>query len=88
MGVAATQDSTSEWRKLGAQDTSTVPRTVDYRGRSGIILAVNLQAIIATARNANGVIECVHRVGDFVATEDPTACEALQIAAQLSAAIS
>ena len=50
---------------------STVPRTVDHRGRSAIILAVNLQAILAMAQNAGGVIECVHRVGDFVATGEP-----------------
>jgi uncharacterized membrane protein len=32
------------------------------------VLAVNLQALVEAAQNADGVIEFVHRVGDFVAT--------------------
>ncbi|HUB45190.1 MAG TPA: DUF2254 domain-containing protein [Acetobacteraceae bacterium] len=43
-------------------------RTVEHRGRSAIVLAVNLQALVEAARDADGVIEFVHRVGDFVAT--------------------
>ena len=43
-------------------------RTVEHRGKSAVVLAVNLQALVEAARNADGVIEFVHRVGDFVAT--------------------
>jgi uncharacterized membrane protein len=34
------------------------------------VLAVNLQALIEAALNADGVIEFTHRVGDFIATGD------------------
>ena len=44
-----------------------VERTVEHRGKSAIVLAVNLQALTDAARNADGVIEFMHRVGDFVA---------------------
>jgi uncharacterized membrane protein len=32
------------------------------------VLAANLRALVEAARNADGVVEFVHRVGDFVAT--------------------
>lgn len=44
-----------------------VERNVEHRGTSGIVLAVNLKALVAAAENADGVIEFTHRVGDFVA---------------------
>jgi uncharacterized membrane protein len=43
-------------------------RTVEHRGRSAIVLAANLPALVEAARNADGVIEFAHRVGDFVAS--------------------
>lgn len=46
-------------------------RTVEHRGKSAIVLAVNLPALIAKAERANGVIELVPMVGDFVAVGDP-----------------
>lgn len=46
-------------------------RTVVHRGKSAIVLAVNLQSLVAAARDADGLIEFVHRVGDFVASGDP-----------------
>src|SRR5579859_196950 len=61
----------------GAHVPATAPvrpdhfeRTVEHRGRSAIVLAVNLQALVEAARAGDGVIEFVHRVGDFVATGD------------------
>lgn len=45
-------------------------RTVEHRGRSAIVLATNVSALVEAARNADGIIEFVHRVGDFVATGD------------------
>jgi uncharacterized membrane protein len=50
---------------------SPVLRTVEHRGSSGIILAVNLRRLIAEARKVDGIIEIVPRVGDFVAVGDP-----------------
>ena len=48
-----------------------VTRTIEHRGNSAIILAVNLDAIVAAARKVDGVIEFVHRVGDFVTSGEP-----------------
>lgn len=48
----------------------SLERTVEHRGKSAIVLAANLQALVDTARDANGVIEFTHRVGDFIATGD------------------
>ena len=42
-----------------------------HQGTSGIILAVNLDLLKATAERANAVIELVPEVGDFVAADDP-----------------
>src|SRR5215468_12576377 len=38
---------------------------------SGIVLAVNLKALIAAAESTDGVIELAHQVGDFVAVDEP-----------------
>lgn len=46
-------------------------RIVHHQGRSGIVLAVNLDALVAEARRLDGVIEFVPQVGDFVAVGDP-----------------
>ena len=46
-------------------------RTILHHGRSAIVLAVNLKALVAVAQKANAVVEFVPRVGDFVATDDP-----------------
>jgi uncharacterized membrane protein len=47
-----------------------VERSVEHRGRSAIILAINLNALVAAAHKTDGIIEFVHRVGDFVSTGD------------------
>jgi uncharacterized membrane protein len=46
-------------------------RTVDHHGTSGIVLGVNLKALIALAQRADGVIALIPRVGDFVADGEP-----------------
>jgi uncharacterized membrane protein len=46
-------------------------RIVHHRGRSEIVLAVNLDVLIAEARRLDGVIEFVPQVGDFVAVGEP-----------------
>jgi uncharacterized membrane protein len=46
-------------------------RTIEHRGRSGIVLAVNLKALVAQAQKARGMIEFFPRVGDFVAVGEP-----------------
>jgi uncharacterized membrane protein len=46
-------------------------RVVHHPGRSGIILAVNMQGLIAEAQRYGCVIEVVPQVGDFLATGEP-----------------
>src|SRR5271165_5886644 len=46
-------------------------RAVEHRGRSAIVLAVNLGALMAVARQTEGVVEFLPRVGDFVASGEP-----------------
>ena len=46
-------------------------RTVDHRGTSAIVLAVNIKSLVSAARTADGIIEFIPRVGDFVATDEP-----------------
>ena len=46
-------------------------RTIFHRGGSGIILAVNLKALVREARKSGLVIELTQRVGSFVAPDEP-----------------
>ena len=46
-------------------------RTIFHRGGSGIILAVNLKALVSEARRSGLVIELTQRVGSFVASDEP-----------------
>ena len=46
-------------------------RVVNHRGKSAIILAVNLEALVTAGRTWNGIIEFVPYVGDFVAGGEP-----------------
>ncbi|MFO1394743.1 MAG: DUF2254 domain-containing protein [Steroidobacteraceae bacterium] len=46
-------------------------RIVSQAGRSQIVLAVELDALVAHAARVDGVIEFVPQVGDFVATDEP-----------------
>ena len=46
-------------------------RTVAYANPSGIVIAVDLEGLVAMARNANGFIEFIPRIGDFVAKDEP-----------------
>jgi uncharacterized membrane protein len=46
-------------------------RTVEHRGTSAIVLAANLKKLVSLAQRAEGIIEFVPRVGDFVAVGEP-----------------
>lgn len=48
-----------------------VERTVSHRGRSAIVLAVNLPRLVDEAKKAKGVIEFAPQVGDFVGAGEP-----------------
>jgi uncharacterized membrane protein len=44
---------------------------VFHSGTSAIVIAVNLTALLAAAKKADGIIELAPRVGDFVAADEP-----------------
>jgi uncharacterized membrane protein len=46
-------------------------RIIEHHGKSAVMLAANLAALVSAARGADGIIECVHRVGNFVAAGEP-----------------
>jgi uncharacterized membrane protein len=46
-------------------------RVVLQRGRSQIVLAVEIESLVQEARRLDGVIEFVPQVGDFVAADEP-----------------
>jgi len=64
VGVVATAETLRE--QLGP-----AARVVEHRGRSEIVLAVDLKTLVATAQRSDGVVEFVPQVGDFVATDEP-----------------
>ena len=46
-------------------------RTIAHAGASGTVLAVDLAGLVAQARRADGMIEFVPQVGDFVSVDEP-----------------
>jgi len=46
-------------------------RTIEHQGTSEIILAANVNDLVAEAEQSGGVIEFVPQVGDFIATDEP-----------------
>jgi uncharacterized membrane protein len=46
-------------------------RVVGHVGRSEIVVAVDLDALMREARRTRGTVEFVPRVGDFLATDEP-----------------
>ena len=46
-------------------------RTILHRGKSAIVVAVNVETLVAEAEKAKGVIEFVPQVGDFVGSGEP-----------------
>lgn len=46
-------------------------RVIQHTGTSQIVIAANLDALIAEAERSNGIIEFVPQVGDFVAVDEP-----------------
>ena len=53
-------------RELGLAE-----RVILHQGASGIVLAINLKALVAEAEKSRGVVEFVPQVGDFVAVDEP-----------------
>jgi len=75
-GIAVIQsvypESTTRPRTVESSRRPASPdRTVANTGTSGIVLAVDLEGLVAQARLANGIIEFVPQVGDFVGVDEP-----------------
>ncbi len=55
-----------------ARRAQDAPRRIFFHGGApGVILAINLEALVVLARNAGGSIEVVPQVGDFLGVGDP-----------------
>jgi len=48
------------------QSPEPVERTIFHRGKSAIVVAVDVRALFVEAEKAKGVIEFVPQVGDFI----------------------
>ena len=46
-------------------------RVLAHKGTSGVVLAVDLNGLVALARQADGCLEFVPQVGDFLAVDEP-----------------
>ncbi|MBS0520204.1 MAG: DUF2254 domain-containing protein [Proteobacteria bacterium] len=46
-------------------------RIIVHRGKSGIVLAVDLDTLRREADRTDGVVEFVHQVGDFITVDEP-----------------
>mgnify|MGYP001352909401 CR=1 FL=1 len=53
-------------RKLGSPD-----HIINYQGKSGIVLAVNLQGLMSEAQRTDSIIRVLPQVGDFLTEDDP-----------------
>ena len=75
-GIAVIQsvypESTAPPRPVESPGLPASPdRIVANAGTSGILLALDLKGLVSQARQANGMIEFVPQVGDFVAADEP-----------------
>ena len=52
-------------------DDASPCRVLCHEGNSGIVLAVNVAALVTLARQVDGIIEFIPHVGDFVAVDEP-----------------
>jgi uncharacterized membrane protein len=65
-------DRNQHEKKEAERDQLGAPqRTVLHRGTSAIVIAVNVEALVAAAHRAGGIVELVPQVGDFVAVGEP-----------------
>ncbi|MGC1190642.1 MAG: DUF2254 domain-containing protein, partial [Candidatus Binatus sp.] len=63
--LAATTTNVQTLQQLGLPE-----RTIPHQHSSAIVIAVNIDALVAEAKRAGAIIELVPRVGDFVAKND------------------
>ena len=56
-------------RRDGRRDAPA--RIVHHRGKSEIVLAIDLATLVAEAQRTGGIVELVPQVSDFIASEEP-----------------
>jgi uncharacterized membrane protein len=66
-----TGDLAAPVRPASAAKRSAPDRVFHHEGKSGIVLALNLQMLVAEAQHADCIIEFAAQVGDFVAVDEP-----------------
>ena len=64
-------EPTTGTRDSGFTRRESPHRTVTHSGTSSVLLASNLEDLLAEAQRADVIIEIVPEVGDFIATDDP-----------------
>ena len=66
-------EESSEAQSIAAsrQSPGPVERTILHRGKSAIVVAANVQALVAEAEKAKGVIEFAPQIGDLVGSAEP-----------------
>ena len=66
-------EQSSEAQNIAAsrQSPGSVKRTILHRGKSAIVIAMNVKTLVAEAEKAKGVIEFAPQVGDFVGSAEP-----------------
>ena len=66
-------EQSTETQSIAAlhQNPGPVERTIIHRGKSAIVVAVNVDTLVTEAEKAKGVIEFAPQVGDFVGPGEP-----------------
>lgn len=65
------ETATAKTTRNGPGTPREAVRIVVHEGHSQVVLAVDLESLVAEARRCDGIIEFVPQVGDFVATDEP-----------------
>src|SRR6516164_1674132 len=69
--VYSEQSTEAQSIAASQQNPGPVERTILRRGKSAIVVAVNVDTLVAEAEKAKGVIEFAPQVGDFVGLGEP-----------------
>ena len=75
-GIAVIQNVYPETTKRpipveSSRKPASPERTVAHVGTSGTVLALDLTGLVSQAQHANGIVEFVPQVGDFVSVDEP-----------------
>jgi uncharacterized membrane protein len=65
------QSSEEQDGAVSRRSPGSVEGTILHRGKSAIVVAVNVETLVAEAEKAKGVIEFAPQVGDFIGSGEP-----------------